>query len=78
MPRAIWKGSISFGLVQVPVGLYSAESRTDVSLQLVDSRNNRRIRYQRLNEETGKEVPWSAIVKGYEYEDGKCCCRRKK
>lgn len=71
MPRAIWKGSISFGLVQVPVGLYSAESRTDVSLQLVDSRNNRRVRYQRVNEDTGKEVPWSAIVKGYEYEDGK-------
>jgi DNA end-binding protein Ku len=71
MPSAIWKGSISFGLVQVPVGLYAAESRTDISLQLVDSRNNRRVRYQRVNEETGKEVPWSAIVKGYEYEDGK-------
>lgn len=71
MSRPIWKGHISFGLVNVPVVLYSAERRTaDLSFRMIDSRNAARVRYERVNEETGEEVPWDKIVKGYEYEDG--------
>ena len=70
MARPIWKGHISFGLVNVPVVLYSAERRSDLSFRLIDSRNAARIRYERVNEETGEEVPWDKIVKGYEYEEG--------
>ena len=70
MSRPIWKGHISFGLVNVPVVLYSAERRADLSFRLIDSRNAARVRYERVNEETGEEVPWDKIVKGYEYEDG--------
>src|SRR5262245_46401350 len=69
MSRPIWKGQISFGLVNVPVVLYSCEQRADISFRLIDSRNSARIRYERVNEETGEEVPWDKIVKGYEYED---------
>lgn len=70
MPRPIWKGHISFGLVNVPVTLYSAEQRADLSFRMLDSRNSARIRYERVNEETGEEVPWDKIVKGYEYDNG--------
>jgi DNA end-binding protein Ku len=70
MSRPIWKGHISFGLVNVPVVLNSAERRADLSFRMIDSRNSARIRYERVNEETGEEVPWDKIVKGYEYEDG--------
>jgi DNA end-binding protein Ku len=54
----------------VPVELYTAETRADISFHLVDSRNAARIRYERVNAETGEEVPWDRIVKGYEYADG--------
>lgn len=70
MPRPIWKGHISFGLVNVPVVLYSGERRADLSFRLIDSRNAARVRYERVNEETGEEVPWDKIVKGYEFEAG--------
>jgi DNA end-binding protein Ku len=70
MSRPIWKGHISFGLVNVPVVLYAAERRADLSFRLIDSRNSARVRYERVNEETGEEVPWDKIVKGYEYDDG--------
>jgi DNA end-binding protein Ku len=70
MSRPIWKGHISFGLVNVPVVLYGAERRADLSFRMIDSRNAARVRYERVNEETGEEVPWDKIVKGYEYEDG--------
>jgi DNA end-binding protein Ku len=70
MARPLWKGRISFGLVSVPVALYSAEKQVDISFRLIDSRNAARVRYERVNEETGKEVPWDQIVKGYEYESG--------
>jgi DNA end-binding protein Ku len=70
MARPIWKGQISFGLVNVPVTLYSAEQKADLSFRLIDSRNSARIRYERVNEATGEEVPWDNIVKGYEYDDG--------
>jgi len=69
MARAIWKGRISFGLVSVPVTLQSAERKNDVHLHLIDSRNSSPVRYRRVNEVTGEEVPWDKIVKGYEYND---------
>lgn len=71
MARAIWKGSITFGLVNIPVGLYSAEKREEVSFHLLDRRNMARIRYKKVNEATEKEVPWEETVRGYEYEKGK-------
>lgn len=70
MARPIWKGQISFGLVNVPVTLYSAEQKADLSFRMIDSRNSARIRYERVNETTGEEVPWDKIVKGFEYDDG--------
>jgi DNA end-binding protein Ku len=58
-------------LVNVPVVLYSGERRLgDLSFKLIDSRNAARVRYERVNEETGEEVPWDKIVKGYEYDGG--------
>jgi Ku protein len=69
MTRPVWKGHISFGLVNVPVILYPAEQRQDIGFHLIDSRNSARVRYERINEETGEEVPWDKIVKGYEYDD---------
>lgn len=71
MARAIWKGSISFGLVNIPVGLYSAESRDEIHFKLLDRRNMSPIRYKRVNEESGREVPWEETVRGYELSDGK-------
>ncbi|HYU31596.1 MAG TPA: Ku protein [Thermoanaerobaculia bacterium] len=71
MARAIWKGSISFGLVNIPVGLYSAEKREEVAFHLLDRRNMNRVRYQRVNDKTGKEVPWDETVRGFEYKEGK-------
>lgn len=71
MTRPIWKGHISFGLINIPVTLYSAENRTDLTFHMVDSRNKARVRYERINEETGDEVPWDKVVKAYEYEDDK-------
>ncbi len=67
--RPIWKGHISFGLVQIPVVLHSAEKRDELSFHLLDSRDHARIRYQRINEVTGEEVPWDDVVKAYEYDD---------
>jgi hypothetical protein len=70
MARSIWKGSIAFGLVNIPVSLTSADSRPDIQLHMVDSRNHARIRYERVNTDTGEEVPWDRMVKGYEHEEG--------
>src|SRR5437016_972399 len=70
MPRPIWKGTVSFGLVTIPVTLYSAENREEeLHFTMLDSRDHAKIKYKRVNEVTGEEVPWDAIVKGYEYED---------
>jgi DNA end-binding protein Ku len=68
MVRSIWKGSISFGLVNIPVGLYSAEKSKELHFNLLDRRNLAPIHYQRLNSETGKEVRWEDTVRGYEFE----------
>jgi DNA end-binding protein Ku len=68
MPRALWKGAITFGLVYIPVGLYSAEKRDTLDLTMLDRRDMKPVGYQRINKESGKVVPWEDIVKGYEYE----------
>jgi DNA end-binding protein Ku len=70
MPRAIWSGSISFGLVNIPVKLYSAISEKTVRFNQLDRRNGARVRQLRVNAETGEEVPWEDIVKGYEISKG--------
>ena len=68
--RPIWKGTINFGLVNIPVALYSAEADNSIDFDLLDKRDFSRVRYRRVNEKTGREVPWDAIVKGYEYKKG--------
>lgn len=68
MQRALWKGAISFGLVHIPVELFSAEKHADLDLTLLDRRDFSRIGYKRVNKKTGEEVAWDNIVKGYEYE----------
>jgi DNA end-binding protein Ku len=68
--RPIWKGSISFGLVNIPVALYSAEVASGMDFDLLDRRDFSRVRYRRVNEKTGREVPWDEIVKGYQFEKG--------
>ncbi len=67
--RAIWKGSIGFGLVNIPIKLYSAIETSSLDLDMLDSRDHSRIRYQRVNEQTHKEVPYDKIVKGYKLKD---------
>ena len=70
MAKSIWKGDISFGLVSIPVSLVSVEEKNELKFHLLDSKTKSRVRYQRVNEDTGKEVPWNEIVKGWEYEKG--------
>jgi DNA end-binding protein Ku len=70
MPRALWKGALSFGLVNVPVNLYSAARSEDISFDMLDKRNFAPIGYKKVNKKTGKEVDKANIVKGYEYEKG--------
>lgn len=69
--RAIWKGSISFGLVSIPVALYPATRREELKFRLLRSSDLSPVNYKRVAEADGKEVPWDQIVKGYEYEKGK-------
>jgi DNA end-binding protein Ku len=68
--HAIWKGAISFGLVQIPVGLYSAESAKELHFNLLDKRDLSPVSFERHNKTTGKPVAWNQIVKGYQYEKG--------
>jgi len=68
MPRTLWKGAISFGLVHIPVGLYSAEKRDSFDLTMLDRRTMKPVGFKRYNKETGEDVSWDDIVKGYEYE----------
>ncbi|HVS91780.1 MAG TPA: Ku protein [Mucilaginibacter sp.] len=67
--RAIWTGTISFGLVSIPIKLYSAVENSELSFDLLDSRDHARIRYSRINEHTKKEVPFDHIVKGYKLNE---------
>lgn len=70
MARPIWSGTLSFGLLNVPIQLMSGERRTDLSFRMLDSRDNKPVRYERVNSDTGEEVPWKDIVKAYEYDKG--------
>jgi DNA end-binding protein Ku len=69
--RAIWKGAISFGLVSIPVSLFPATRREELTFRLLRKSDLSRVNYKRVAESDGKEVPWEQIVKGYEYEKGK-------
>jgi DNA end-binding protein Ku len=71
MARAIWKGSISFGLVNIPVALYPATRREELKFRLLRESDLSPVNYKRVAEKDGKEVPWNQIVKGYEYDKGK-------
>ncbi len=70
MARPIWTGTLSFGLLNVPVSLMSGERRTDLHFRMLDSRDRKPVRYERVNADTGEEVPWKEIVKAYEYDKG--------
>ena len=70
MPRELWKGTINFGLVNIPVSLYPAEQREELSFTMLDRRDLSPVGYKRFNKNTGDEVPYEQIVKGYEWEDG--------
>ena len=69
--RPIWKGSISFGLVNIPVSLYPATQSEDLKFRLLRATDLSPVNYKRVAETDGKEVPWEQIVKGYEHEKGK-------
>src|SRR3982751_1946116 len=69
--RAIWKGSISFSLVNIPISLYPATKHEELNFRLLRQKDLSPINYKRVAEADGKEVPWEQIVKGYEYEKGK-------
>ena len=67
--RAIWSGSIGFGLVNIPVKLYSAVQNSSLDLDMLDSKTGSHIKFKRVSEATGREVPWEQIVKAYEYNN---------
>lgn len=67
--RSIWTGSIGFGLVSIPVKLFSAVQETRLDLDMLDSRDHAHIKFQRVNENTKKEVPYDKIVKGFKYDE---------
>jgi len=69
--RAIWKGAISFGLVNIPMALYPATSTEELKFRLLRLSDQSPVNYKRVAEADGKEVPWDQIVKGYEYDKGK-------
>jgi len=70
MARPIWTGTLSFGLLNVPVSLMSGERNVDLHFRMLDSRDRKPIRFERVNADTGEEVPWKEIVKAYEYDKG--------
>lgn len=70
MARPIWTGTISFGLLHVPIRLYTGERSVDLHFRMLDSRDKKPIRYERVNTETGREVAWKDVVKAFEYKKG--------
>jgi DNA end-binding protein Ku len=70
MARPIWTGTLSFGLLNVPVSLMSGERKVDLHFRMLDSRDRKPIRFERVNADTGEEVPWKDIIKAYEYDKG--------
>jgi DNA end-binding protein Ku len=71
MRRALWKGAISFGLINIPVELYTAEKHDELDFTLLDKRDLSPVGYKRYNKKSGREVAWENIIKGYQYEEGK-------
>ena len=71
MPRSLWKGAISFGLITIPVKLYGATEEKDISFRQVHPADGGRIKYKRVCEKCGEEVPFAEIGKGYEAPDGR-------
>ena len=71
MSRAIWKGDLSFGLVNVPVEIHPAETPRELAFHMLDKRDLAPVRQHRVNAVTGEEVPWEEVVKGFEYEPGR-------
>lgn len=69
--RSLWKGAISFGLVHVPIALFSATDESDLNFKMIDKRTMDPVGYKRINKKSGKEVPTTDIVKGIEWEDGR-------
>src|ERR1700761_7349503 len=69
--RAIWKGSISFSLINIPIALYPATRREELKFRLLRASDMSPVNYRRVAQADGKEVPWEHVVKGYEYEKGK-------
>src|SRR5690606_15409681 len=67
--RAIWTGAIGFGLVNIPIKIYSAIQSSSLYLDMLDRKDKSNIRYKRVNENTGKEVKWDNIIKGYMLND---------
>jgi DNA end-binding protein Ku len=67
--RSIWTGAIGFGLVNIPIKLFSAVQDSDLDLAMLDKKDHENIRFKRVNEKTGKEVAWENIVKGYKLDD---------
>jgi DNA end-binding protein Ku len=70
MARPIWTGTLSFGLLNIPIRLMSGEKRTDLHFRMLDSRDNAPVKYERVNGDTGEEVPWKDVVKAFEYRKG--------
>jgi DNA end-binding protein Ku len=68
--RPIWNGTLSFGLLNIPIQLMTGERKSDLHFRMMDARNKAPIKYERVNAETGEEVPWKEIVKAYEYAKG--------
>src|ERR1043165_609616 len=68
--RSIWKGALSFGLVNIPVHMYTASREKEISFVLLHKKDLSEIRYARICKTEDKEVPWNEIVKAYEYEKG--------
>lgn len=66
--RSLWTGAIGFGLVNIPVKLYSAIQQSDLDLDMLDKKDHSNIKFHRVNEKTGKEVAWENIVRAYKYE----------
>jgi DNA end-binding protein Ku len=77
MPRSIWKGAISFGLVTIPIKVYGATEAKDISFRQVHPADGGRIKYKRVCESCGKEIPYTEIAKGYETADGRVAILEK-
>ena len=67
MARPIWTGNLSFGLLNVPVSLMSGTRSNDLSFRMLDARDKKPIRFERVNADTGEEVPWKDIGKAFEH-----------